>query len=238
MSSLILTAACLAGLGWQAPGGEPPEPPPAFKPDPSWKPLGRSLWLDAGPGPRRLVLRARVVFREGPLEHLLCSRGTKEHEAILATDAPPAQIHAGLLLTGAEPGGPVRYKPDFAPPHGPAIAVTVRWMEGDKVREADARSWIRDDKTGKALDVDWVFAGSILYEDPVTKKPAYAAEDGDLVTVANFASAILDLPVVSSADDADRSFVAFTEQIPPLGTEVQIILNPRPRDAAAKERSP
>ena len=234
MNALILSAAALAAMGWQAPGDEPAEPPPVFKPDAGWKPLGRNLWLDAASSPRKVILRARVVFREGPLEHLLCSRGTKEHEAILATDAPPTQIHAGLLLTGAEPGGPVRYKPEFAPPHGPPIAITVRWKEGDAVREADARSWIRDDKAKKALDVDWVFAGSILYEDPVTKRTAYAAEDGDLITVANFAGAILDLPIVSSADDADRSFVAYTDRIPPLGTEVQLVLAPRGRRDAPK----
>lgn len=237
MNALILPAACLAFLGWQAPGDEPAEPAPVFKPEPGWKPLARNLWLDADASPRRLILRSRVVFREGPLEHLLCSRGTKEHEAVLATDAPPTQIHAGLLLTGVEPGGPVRFKPDYKPPHGPQIAVTLHWKDGDKTREADARSWIRDDKTGKALDVDWVFAGSILYEDPATKKTAYAAEDGDLVTVANFASSILDLPVVSSADDADRSFVAFTDRIPPVGTEVQIVLAPRPREPAAKAKA-
>ena len=60
------------------------------------------------------------MLREGPLEHLLCLKGTKEHEAILATDAQPRQIHAGLLLTGAEPGHPVRFLPKFEPPAGNA----------------------------------------------------------------------------------------------------------------------
>ncbi|WP_337177247.1 YdjY domain-containing protein [Paludisphaera sp.] len=242
MLHLILSAACLAPLGWRAPADDPAddpaEPAAVFKPDPDWKPLGRSLWLDARSSPRRLILRCRVVFREGPLEHLLCSRGSKEHESILATDAPPTQIHAGLLLTGVEPGGPVRFKPEYKPPHGPPIAAAVRWKDGDEIREADARSWIRDDKTGKQLDIDWVFAGSLLYEDPVTKRTTYAADDGDLITVANFAGSILDLPIISSADDADRFFVAFTERIPPNGTEVQLVLSPRARDKPAAERAP
>ena len=87
-----------------------------IQPDPAWKSLGRSLWFD--PKAKRLVLRARVVLREGYLEHLMCSKGTKEHEAILATDAVPHQIHAGLLLTGAEPGHPVQFVPKFEPPTG------------------------------------------------------------------------------------------------------------------------
>ncbi|MDG3005142.1 YdjY domain-containing protein [Paludisphaera mucosa] len=228
MNTLILSATFLAALGWQAPDDEPAEAPPAFKPEPGWKSLGRSLWFDAASSPKRLILRGRVVFREGPLEHLVCLRGTKEHEAIIATDAAPTQIHAGLLLTGVEPGGPVRFKPEFRPPHGPAIGLTVRWKRGEAIEQADARTWVQDDKTKKDLDVDWVFAGSILYEDPVTKKAVYAAEEGDLITVANFASAILDLPVVSSADDAERTFVAHTSRIPAVGTEVQLIMSPHP----------
>ena len=54
--------------------------------------------------------------------------------------------------------------------------------------------------------------------------------------VANFGSAILDLPMASSADDADRAFVTNTEKIPPLGTEVFVILGPRP--AKANEKRP
>ncbi|MCA1686167.1 MAG: hypothetical protein LC745_09340, partial [Planctomycetia bacterium] len=49
-----------------------------------------------------------------------------------------------------------------------------------------------------------------------------------LITVANFASAILDLPFSSTADDAGRSFVARTDQIPPRGTGVTLFFHPRP----------
>src|SRR4051812_14772648 len=115
---LILAAA----LTLAAPPPDPPGPPPAAPPiDPAWKPLGRSLWFD--PRDQRLILRARVALREGALEHLLCRDQTKEHESILATDAAPRAIHAGLLLTGAEPGHPVRFRPKFEPPAGPPIRI-------------------------------------------------------------------------------------------------------------------
>ena len=54
----------------------------------------------------------------------------------------------------------------------------------------------------------------------------YAADDGDLITVANFGGAILDLPLASSASDADRIFAADTAHVPPLGTEVLLRLGP------------
>ncbi len=226
VSMTITLFAALALAATSADDKPAPPPAEAFQPDPAWKPLGTHLWFD--PQTKQLVIRARIALREGPLEHLLCLRGTKEHEAVLATDAAPRQIHAGLLLTGAETGHPVRFLPKFAPPTGSAIAIEVKWTENGKVHTADARTWVRNDRTKKSLAIDWVFAGSELVEDPVTKKRVYTADDGDLITVANFANAILDLPFASTANDADRSFVANTEKIPPRGTVVVMFLKPRP----------
>jgi hypothetical protein len=201
------------------------------QPDPAWKPLGRALWFE--PKHKRLIIAAKVVLREGPLEHLVCLKGTKEHEAILATQARPRDIHAGLLLTGAEPGHPVRFLPKFEPPAGEKIAIELRWKVGGKTAIMDARRWVRDEKTGKSLAENWVFAGSELFDDPVTKQVVYAADEGDLITVANFGSSILDLPLASSASDAARIFGADPTQIPPLGTEVFLFLQPcaRRRDS-------
>jgi hypothetical protein len=194
--------------------------------DPSWTSLGRDLWFDRKA--KRVVLRARVVLREGYLEHFMCSKGTKEHEAILATAAVPHQIHAALILTGAEPGHPVRFVPKFEPPTGSTIAIDLQWKQDGQIHKSDARQWVKDEKAKAPLAIDWVFAGSELYEDPATKKKVYAADEGDLITVANFGNAILDLPMASSANDSDRVFFTYTEKIPPLGTEVFVILGPRP----------
>jgi len=207
----------------------------AVQPDPAWKSLGRSLWFD--PKEKRLYLRARVALRDGFLEHLMCSKGTKEHEAILATDAIPNRIHAGLLLTGAEAGQPVQFVPKFVPPTGSAIAIEVTWMRDGKIQKQDARQWVKTEKN-VPLTRDWVFAGSQLYDDAFTKKKRYAADDGDLITVANFSSAILDLPIESSANDADRAFTTNTDQIPPVGTQVLVALYPRVTKPAAKTGTP
>ena len=233
MNALILPAALLAIIARQpAADDDQAEPPPnrsvAVGVSPDWKPLGRGLWFDAKSKPKRVIVEARVVLRDGALEHLLCLKGTKEHEAIVATPADPQQIHAGLLLTGAEPGHPVRFQPKFEPPAGTPIDVKVRWKIDGETHEVDARQWIEDLETKKTLDVDWVFAGSTLYDDPVSKKTIYAALEGDLITVANFASAILGLPIASSASDANRIYIARTHVLPPLGTEVQLILSPKP----------
>jgi hypothetical protein len=215
-----------------------PLPADSFKPDPSWKPLGQEIWFD--PQGKRLVMRARIALQDGTLEHLLCKKGTKEHESILATEAEPKLIQLGLILSGAEPGHPVRFEPKFEAPAGSAIAIEVEWEQAGKLKKADAREWVKDQATGKALTRDWVFAGSELFEDPRTKARIFAADDGDLITVVNFPASILDLPYRSSANDADRGYVANPEKVPPRGTPVTMYLKPRiaPAKNEAKDSPP
>jgi hypothetical protein len=231
MCSYLALLACLA-ICAEPPRGDAKSAAPVLQPDPEWREFGRNLWFDARE--KRAILRARVVLREGVLEHLMCAKGTKEHEAILATDAPPRGIHTVLILTGAEPGHPVKFLPKFEPPAGAAIAIELHWRENGEIRKTDARQWVWDEKTKTPLAIDWVFAGSMIYEDPVTKKPAYAADEGDLITVANFGGAILDVPMASSASDSERVFSAHTAKVPPIGTEVFMILAPRRVKSGAK----
>lgn len=198
---------------------------PRPEPEKSWKKLGDDLWFDAEK--REAIILAKVVLRDGPLEHLLCLAGTKEHEAILATKAEARAIHAGLLLTKAEPGHPVRFVPKFEPPAGSKVGIKLEWAdEAGQKQSTDAKNWVQNLKTEKPVEIDWVFAGSLIVEDPRTKKPFYAAAEGDYITVANFAGAILDLPIPSSASDEERQFVAFTKNIAPLGTWVFMKLGP------------
>lgn len=221
LASAALMASLLLGVPQQDRDRRPAD---TFQADPAWKALGKALWFD--PKTRTLVLRARVCLRSGALEHLLCGSDTKEHESVLATDAPAYQIHAGLLLTGAQVGHPVRFRPKFEPPAGTPIRIDVEWVEQGQTRKANAREWVLNEGKKSTLNVDWVFAGSEFYEDPETKKRLYAAEEGDLITVANFSSAILDLPLASSDSDGDRLFVANTAKVPPEGTYVTLFLRP------------
>jgi hypothetical protein len=234
--SILITLLTTLALTGQSPSTvkEPrskPDNPPltdSFKPDPSWKPLGKDskeIWFD--PKGKRLVIRGRVALQDGILEHLLCKKNSKEHESVLATEAPPRMIQAGLILTGAEPGHPVRFDPKFEPPAGTPIAIEVEWEQGGKWKKVDARELVKDQATGKPLTRDWVFAGSEIFEDQRTKAVIFAADDGDLITVANFPASILDLPYRSSANDQDRSYLANPDRVPIRGTPVTIYLQPR-----------
>lgn len=78
----------------------------------------------------------------------------------------------------------------------------------------------------KLLDADWVFSGSSFVTDPDSGEKYYQAESGDLICVANFSSATLDLAIPSSAANDDLLYEAFTEKLPPVGTKVEIELKP------------
>jgi hypothetical protein len=184
---------------------------------------------------RRVLIDAYVCLREGQLEQLMCRKQTKEHEAILAADVDARLIHAALIAAGAKTGATVQYKQKgddviVIPPSGSRIKVTLQYEEKGKLITVPAQKWVRDCKTKKDLAYDWVFAGSHLIFDPddKDKPPFYAANAGDVITVANFEGAMLDLPINSSKQNAELAFEANTDRIPPLETKVTIILEPVP----------
>lgn len=190
--------------------------------------LGKNVYLETEGKKRRVLVQAYVCLRQGQLEQLLTRKRGKEHEAILAADIDARTIHLALVAAGAEPGHPVRFQPKFEPPAGTTIKVFLEYQEKGKTVRVPAQKWVRNAKTKKDLDLDWVFAGSVLFPDPTdkTKPPYYMANDGDVICVSNFDTALLDLPISSSRDNDDLAFEAHTERIPDRETPVTIILEP------------
>jgi hypothetical protein len=201
-------------------------------------PTTKAVWLETRGKRRRVLVEASVCLREGQygLECLLCRKHTKEHESILVTEADARVIHAGLLVANAEPGKPVEYDEkarQIIPPKGSKIRVSLQFEEGKgkekKVKVVPAGDWILNDKNGKALDMDWVFAGSKLYQNPDSdnKDPIYAANtDGAYICVTDVPTAMLALPITSSNNPETREFKPFTKRIPEEKTKVMIILEP------------
>ncbi|MFQ3649586.1 MAG: YdjY domain-containing protein [Gemmataceae bacterium] len=192
-------------------------------------PVGTNIWLEVLPdGSRQVVLSAEVCLTKGPLELLLTRKNQKEHEAILAAEVDARKVHEALLLAGAKPGEPVRFAPSFVPATGTRIDIDLVYTDKGTTRTVPAQEWIRNIATKKQLEHSWVFAGSMLVEDPFDPKgpKRYLANEGDVINVANFESAMLDLPVESSKADDSRGYEAWEERIPPEGTKVAIILKP------------
>ena len=217
----------LAALTIFAQAGDTPKPGDAKKVALN---ANKTLFLETLPGGgKRILIEAAVCQRDVPLELLMCRKPSKEHEAILHAEVDAREIHAALLVAGAKPGAVVQYQPKFVPPSGTRIKITLQYeKKPGQIVTVDAKKWVRNVKTRKALDVDWVFAGSQFFQDPddKTRPPYYMANSGDVITVSNFTDAMLDLPIDSSKDNNDLSFECFTERIPEKGTKVTMILEP------------
>jgi hypothetical protein len=128
---------------------------------------------------------------------------------------------------GAEPVHPVKFVPEFQPPAGTEIDITVQWLDqAGKWQEIRAQEWVKDVKTGKEMTHPWVFAGSGFGTDE-TGRQKYLAEFGDFICVSNFSTAMLDIPVESTQANEGLLFEAFTDRIPALGTPVRLILKPK-----------
>ena len=182
------------------------------------------VWIDRRR--KEVVVGGRIALDRGAIEVFACPARTKEHEAVVATNASAKLVHAALLAIGLDPGRPAAFVPEYRAAAGPPVAVRVRWRDADgRDRECRAQDWIRDAKTGAALDADWVFAGSEFWRDPADGREYYQADGGDLVCVSNFPTATLDLPLESSQSNDALLFDVFEGRVPPAGTAVEMILS-------------
>jgi hypothetical protein len=175
---------------------------------------------------------ASVCLREGLLELVACKWATKTHESIVHTKAPAWQLHAGLLALGLTPGKPAEwvYPPDqpeghALPPRGPRVTILLRWTDPNtgQAREVPASSWLKTSSESKAdIPSQWVFVGS----DMIPGRGYAADATGDVISVANFATSVIDVPFESSNRDALLEYAADTDKIPPLGTPVEVVVKP------------
>jgi hypothetical protein len=182
------------------------------------------VWID--PVRKEVIVGGAIALDSGGIEVFACPEHSKEHEAVVAVRSSARMVHAALLAIGLNPGRPVSFDPDYAAAEGPIVQVRVRWNDdAGTVHDRPAKEWVRDTTTHKALDTDWVFAGSQFWMDPADGREYYQADGGDLICVSNFPTATLDLPIESSQANDALLFEAFAGRVPPRGTDVELVLS-------------
>jgi hypothetical protein len=185
---------------------------------------------------------AEVATDRGWLEQAVCRRGTRDHESLLTVRVAPSAIHAALLLVGAVPGRPGRWRQGAdggvlrEAPSGDGLEVRVRDPAGDRAIE----EWIHDPVHGRAFPAaPWVFAGSEAGDrDPARPATAsYPADrSGSVVGIVTFGDEVVACrDVLADRADVDApAWQARTGAMPAPGTAVTLVIRPlrRPQEVA------
>lgn len=195
------------------------------------------IWLDAS---ARVVEFAGVIpinahDERAPnvyLEVLACSRDTRDHEAVVVTDAKPSQVHAALLAIGLEPGTPGSYswqgeQVQASPPTGPRVRVDVIVGDAAPMLLTDWAINVRSgetltatlDQTGHAM----LFAGSVRIERE--RGTSYLGDGaGTLVGLATFGTETIACECLFNPDSAveEPVWIANAALVPATGTAVRV----------------
>ena len=172
----------------------------------------------------QVELDGEVVLREGPLELLACSPGTREHESIVAVAARPLHIRQALGLIGLEAGRPCTYDAAgdrWLPAAGDRLVIEVRYQTPGGTRTVNVWEWMIDTKHGERPALrEWVFCGSRMLRENV-----FAADaDGAVVCVVDFDTALIGLAETHSADNALLWVAANPEEVPPAGSPCTLLI--------------
>ncbi len=221
------------------------EPPEA--PAPSLPVKAESEWIACTPLVRVdreahiVSFDATSVLDTGFLEQFVCLKETREHESLFVFEGKASDMHAALLLAGAVPGKPGRWKEvesnegSFAvegvAPEGTAIEITVKLPSGDEhpiawfAREAPLAG-----DQNRTPPSQFVFGGSRFVTDKRTGSERYLADaSGSLVGLVTFGDETIGAREVipDQAAAAEPIWEAFTERMPKPGTRVTVLLQVR-----------
>ena len=195
----------------------------------SWTRLSpkHEIWVDLNK--KQVIAGGFICLNAGPLEVFVCPRQTKEHESVVSINSTAELVHAALLAVEAVPGKPVQWVPEYKPATGDVIEVNVMWKKEEELIKRRGQEMILNVKTGKPMQHDWIFGGSIVEtleaNEHYPERSFYLADSGELICVSNFSTATLDVPVKSSDANAGLLYEANTPNVPEVGTKVYVVLS-------------
>lgn len=204
---------------------------------------------------RCVDIDGKICLEKGMLELVACTRGTKEHESIVAIDARPMHVHTALLLLGAEAGSPAMRRRSTdedkrwidVPPSGSNVDVLLVFPDNagklveHPISEFIKRSSVED---GEVRDANaekraetkfpthtFLFAGSHLVDDgPVPRPRKYLSdESGNVISIVTFGDELLCLSGVHSDQKEALEWQVNATGLPAVGTKVTLRLRPQPK---------
>ena len=198
---------------------------------------------------RSVDIEATVCLDEGTLELVACTKGTKEHESIVAVEAAPMHIHTALLVLGATNGHPAMRQPREPPgvgwvdlpPEGDPIEASLVFPDADgrPVEHAisefvspaavDSGQAAGDAGDEAGFPDAFVFAGSQLRDNGDGPRTYLADESGNVISIATFGDELLCMDGIHGHGNHALLWQVNPENLPPVGTKVTLRLRvPRP----------
>ena len=198
-----------------------------------------------------------VCLRHGSLELVACTKGTKEHESIVAVEARPMHIHAALLLLGAKPGSPATRQQledqaerwiEVPPSGGPVdVHLVLKGNEGRMVEHPISDFIVPSsnrpdaaasaDKESRFPTHTFLFAGSVLYGDGPGPRRYLSDESGNVISLSTFGDELLCLPEIYSHDNRALMWQVNAKVLPAVGSSVTLRLRPQIPPAAKTENA-
>lgn len=197
-------------------------------------------------------VEAQVALTDGLLELVACTKGTKEHEAIIRINALPIHVHTALLLIGARNGNPAMRKPIneeqtrwmHYPPSGQAIKVSlviedaagedverpindfIRRTEGDSYMPSMGFEAEESGEESTSFPDVFLFTGSHLIDGRDGNKQYLADQSGHVITISTFGDELLGLADLQSRDNGELVWEVDPTHLPPLDSNIKLRLRP------------
>ena len=191
-----------------------------------------------------------VCLEEGTLELVACTKGSKEHESIVAIGAKPIHVHTALLLLGAKSGNPaMRQMVDDAeprwihlPPRGGPVAVSLVCadLEGKLIERpisefitrtagnSERRLGEEEAGKGRKFQTDtFLFSGSQLRGEGKGPRRYLSDLSGNVISLATFGDELLCLPGVYGHENGALMWQVDSTHLPAVGTKITLRLRPQ-----------
>lgn len=187
---------------------------------------------------RTIDVESEVCLDEGALELVACTKGTKEHESIVAVEARPIHIHTALLLLGVEAGNPAMRKAvdenqtrwvDL-PPRGGAVEVFLVWKDQKNglVERPISDFIVHSVEQQKRFPTHtFLFAGSQLHGAGEGPRQYSSDRSGNVISISTFGDETLCLPGVHGHQNGALLWQVDATHLPPVGTKVTLRLRPK-----------
>ena len=182
---------------------------------------------------REIRFPAKVNMAEGLIEYMIILQKGKAHEALLITPVVPTDINLAFVLLRYAPspelfsqinetGHPTGIYPEVPAPVKVAARITmeVEWSDNGTTRRVPINEWLRDNAKDAGLAPGpWLYTGSRFSGGKFIPDLS-----GDIAAIMVDSNAMINYP--GTDNEQGVVWFAFPERVPPVGTDVTVIITP------------